>query len=227
VPGTHRITTVLGLAAVLAGTGAVGLATGTPAEAEPIVVRVDVAASGAADASRESLLARATREADRLAAERAAKLEAARKAKAEAERAAKAEAARKAKAEAARKAKLAAERKARAAAGSRSSVRSVAPSSGSTREIGRAMAAARGWTGTQWTCLNNLFTRESGWRTTAGSPSGAYGIPQALPGSKMAAAGSDWRTNPATQIAWGLNYIKGRYGTPCGAWSSFTSRGWY
>ena len=118
-------------------------------------------------------------------------------------------------------------RRAAEAKASRSSVRSIAPSSGSTREIGKRMAAARGWTGEQWTCLNNLWTRESGWRTTAAGYSGAYGIPQALPGSKMASAGSDWRTNPATQIEWGLNYISGRYGTPCGAWRAFQTKGWY
>lgn len=99
--------------------------------------------------------------------------------------------------------------------------------SGSARAIGKQLAAARGWTGQQWTCLDNLFTRESGWRTTAGNSSGAYGIPQALPGSKMSSAGSDWRTNPATQIRWGLSYVSGRYGTPCGAWSHFQSHHWY
>jgi hypothetical protein len=73
-----------------------------------------------------------------------------------------------------------------------------------------------------------LWTNESGWGTTeVNQSSGAYGIPQALPASKMAAAGSDWRTNPITQISWGLDYISGRYGSPCTAWSIFQSRGWY
>ena len=72
-----------------------------------------------------------------------------------------------------------------------------------------------------------LWNRESGWRTTAQNSSGAYGIPQALPGSKMASAGADWRTNAATQIKWGLGYISGRYGTPCGAWGHSQSTGWY
>ena len=66
-----------------------------------------------------------------------------------------------------------------------------------------------------------------GWRVNAANSSGAYGIPQALPGSKMASAGADWQTNPATQIAWGLGYIAGRYGTPCGAWDHSESNGWY
>lgn len=94
--------------------------------------------------------------------------------------------------------------------------------------IGQEMAAGYGWTGGQFQCLVQLWNHESGWRTTAGNQSsGAYGIPQSLPGSKMAAFGADWRTNPRTQIAWGLSYIAGRYGTPCGAWSHFQSRNWY
>ena len=99
---------------------------------------------------------------------------------------------------------------------------------GSTREIGQQMAAARGWTGSEWTCLESLWTKESGWDASATNPSsGAYGIPQSLPGSKMATAGSDWQSNPATQIEWGLDYISGRYGTPCGAWGHSQSVGWY
>jgi len=121
----------------------------------------------------------------------------------------------------------AAARKAAAARSARSSVRSIAPFTGSNRTLGRQMAAARGWTGDQWVCLNNLWTKESGWRHKAASTSGAYGIPQALPGSKMASAGSDWKTNPATQIEWGLNYIDNRYGTPCSAWRHFQAKRWY
>ncbi len=102
----------------------------------------------------------------------------------------------------------------------------TAVSSGDPRSIARAKLAARGWSG-QFSCLDSLWTRESGWRTTAANPSGAYGIPQALPGSKMASAGSDWRTNPATQIDWGLGYIASQYGSPCGAWSHFQSAGSY
>ncbi|GAA1731847.1 hypothetical protein GCM10009809_29100 [Isoptericola hypogeus] len=100
--------------------------------------------------------------------------------------------------------------------------------SGSTREIGQQLAAARGWTGSEWTCLESLWTKESNWDASAmNASSGAYGIPQSLPGSKMATAGSDWQTNPATQIEWGLDYIAGRYGTPCGAWGHSQSVGWY
>lgn len=100
--------------------------------------------------------------------------------------------------------------------------------SGSTRSIGKQMAAARGWSGSQWTCLESLWTKESGWNASAANPSsGAYGIPQSLPGSKMASAGSDWQSNPATQIEWGLGYIADVYGTPCGAWGHSQSVGWY
>ncbi|MDR2895042.1 MAG: ubiquitin-like domain-containing protein [Propionibacteriaceae bacterium] len=99
--------------------------------------------------------------------------------------------------------------------------------SGDAQAIAHQMLADRGWGEDQFSCLVSLWNRESGWRTNAANPSGAYGIPQALPGSKMAAFGADWKTNPATQIAWGLSYISGRYGTPCGAWGAFQSKGWY
>ena len=94
--------------------------------------------------------------------------------------------------------------------------------------LGKQMMLDAGYAESEWSCLYNLWMRESGWRTTAGNASsGAYGIPQSLPASKMAAYGSDYLTNPRTQISWGLSYIKGRYGTPCGAWSSFQAQGWY
>jgi uncharacterized protein YabE (DUF348 family) len=99
---------------------------------------------------------------------------------------------------------------------------------GSAQAIGRELAAARGWGDQQFACLVELWNRESGWRVNAGNKSsGAYGIPQALPGSKMASVASDWRTNPATQITWGLNYIANRYGTPCNADAKQRSQGWY
>ena len=88
------------------------------------------------------------------------------------------------------------------------------------------MLAGRGWSG-QFSCLDSLWSKESGWSTTAGNASGAYGIPQALPGSKMASAGPNWRTNASTQISWGLNYISSTYGSPCAAWSHSQSSGWY
>ncbi len=90
------------------------------------------------------------------------------------------------------------------------------------------MESKYSWDQSQHSCLVNLWNRESGWRHTADNPtSSAYGIPQALPGSKMASAGADWKTNPETQIKWGLKYIDKRYKTPCGAWSAFKKKGWY
>ncbi|MDT0115352.1 lytic transglycosylase domain-containing protein [Microbacterium sp. PRF11] len=92
----------------------------------------------------------------------------------------------------------------------------------------RGMLASRGWGDDQFSCLVSLWNKESGWNYRAyNAGSGAYGIPQALPGSKMSSAGADWETNAATQISWGLGYISGRYGTPCGAWGHSQSTGWY
>ena len=92
----------------------------------------------------------------------------------------------------------------------------------------RAMLAEFGFADSQFSCLSSLWTRESNWLYTATNPSsGAYGIPQSLPASKMASAGADYRTNPVTQIRWGLGYIKQVYGTPCGAWAHSQSTGWY
>lgn len=100
-------------------------------------------------------------------------------------------------------------------------------SGGSNRAIGKRMMLQR-WPASQWPALNSLWTKESGWRTTARNPSsGAYGIPQSLPASKMASAGSDWRTNPATQIKWGLGYISQRYGNPIAAWRHSQRTNWY
>jgi uncharacterized protein YabE (DUF348 family) len=98
---------------------------------------------------------------------------------------------------------------------------------GSAQDIARKLAAQRGWGDDQFSCLFQIWGHESGWRVNAQNPSGAYGIPQALPGDKMAAYGSDWQTNPTTQIKWGLDYIAGRYTTPCGAWSWWQANGWY
>ncbi|HEY8472890.1 MAG TPA: transglycosylase SLT domain-containing protein [Natronosporangium sp.] len=96
------------------------------------------------------------------------------------------------------------------------------------RAIGCALLLDNGFSLDQMSCLDSLWTKESGWNERAQNPSsGAYGIPQALPGDKMASHGDDWRTNPATQISWGLDYIAGRYGTPCGAWSHSQANGWY
>ncbi|MEU5668876.1 lytic transglycosylase domain-containing protein [Micromonospora sp. NPDC047762] len=96
------------------------------------------------------------------------------------------------------------------------------------RKVGCALMIDKGFGIAEFPCLEKLWTKESGWNHKANnSSSGAYGIPQSLPGSKMASVASDWRTNPATQIIWGLGYIKGRYKTPCGAWTYFQNNGHY
>ncbi|RXZ70511.1 lytic transglycosylase domain-containing protein [Agromyces albus] len=104
----------------------------------------------------------------------------------------------------------------------------VTPDPGSAQAYAAGAVAARGWGSSEFDCLVALWSKESGWRVNAyNASSGAYGIPQALPGSKMAIAGADWETNAGTQIEWGLMYISGRYGTPCGAWAHSTDVGWY
>ena len=100
--------------------------------------------------------------------------------------------------------------------------------SGSPQQIAEAMLGSFGWSSSQFSCLDPLWAHESGWSVTAyNAGSGAYGIPQALPGSRMASAGPDWQTSAATQIRWGLEYIKGTYGSPCGAWDHEQATGWY
>ena len=116
---------------------------------------------------------------------------------------------------------------------SRSASPSPAPSAGtpdpgSAKEVARSMLSQRGMDDSQYNCLVSLWQKESGWNVFAeNKSSGAYGIPQSLPGSKMATAGSDWATNAATQISWGLGYIEARYQTPCGAWTHSQAMNWY
>lgn len=115
----------------------------------------------------------------------------------------------------------------RAAAAARAS-REHARSGLSPQAIAQGMLAQFGWGQDQWGCLDALWSKESGWQVNASNAgSGAYGIPQALPGSKMASAGPDWQTNPATQIRWGLGYIAGRYGSPCAAWANSQAYNFY
>ena len=97
-----------------------------------------------------------------------------------------------------------------------------------SRKIGCALMLDKGFPIAEFPCLDQLWKHESGWNYRAeNKSSGAYGIPQALPGRKMASAGADWKTNPATQIKWGLGYVKGRYDSPCGAWGYFQNNGHY
>jgi hypothetical protein len=110
-------------------------------------------------------------------------------------------------------------------------VATTAPPSNPTaaQATAKAMLASFGFsTTTQWPCLYDLWERESTWNVYAENPvSGAYGIPQSLPGDKMASAGADWQTDATTQIKWGLGYIKTVYGTPCGAWQNEVNYGYY
>lgn len=97
------------------------------------------------------------------------------------------------------------------------------------RAIAKDLIAANyTWSEKQFTCLDQLWTRESHWNYKArNKTSGAHGIAQALPATKMEVVGTDWRTNPVTQISWGLKYISERYNTPCAAWSKFKRSNWY
>ncbi len=145
--------------------------------------------------------------------------------------AAEAEAARQAaeaEAEAARLAQAAAEKEA-ARKAARSLNRRAASAPPSSVPVGEVKQYAAGLVGAdQWGCLDALWQRESGWNPSAANrSSGAFGIPQALPGAKMASAGADWRTNPLTQVRWGVSYIDGRYGSACAAWQHSQSTGWY
>jgi hypothetical protein len=138
-------------------------------------------------------------------------------------------------ADAAEKAAKAAEvAKREAEAASRSQTRTTYPVPSSCKEftgnraLGCAVLLEAGHGLEQMPCLDKLWTKESHWTTTSeNKSSGAYGIPQALPGSKMATVGADWKSNPVTQIKWGLGYIKNRYGDPCTAWGHSLDTGWY
>ncbi|MER5498498.1 MULTISPECIES: transglycosylase SLT domain-containing protein [unclassified Streptomyces] len=122
------------------------------------------------------------------------------------------------------------EKKERAERASRSSIRSASSfATQGSYTVAEVQAMARQMVpGDQFQCFSNIVNHESTWNYRATNPSsGAYGLVQALPGSKMASAGADWQTNPATQIKWGLNYMDSRYGSPCGAWSFWQANHWY
>ena len=96
------------------------------------------------------------------------------------------------------------------------------------KALARALMPKYGLSSSEFDCLDNIWSQESGWNIHADNPtSSAYGIPQALPGSKMSSAGPDWENNPETQIRWGLGYIQSRYGSACEAWSYKQGAGWY
>jgi hypothetical protein len=102
------------------------------------------------------------------------------------------------------------------------------PDAGTAQAFAQTLTAQLGWGQDQYSCLVKLWDRESHWNALASNgSSGAYGIPQALPGSKMSSEGQDWATNPQTQIRWGVKYIAGRYHTPCTALVHSNNYGWY
>ena len=136
--------------------------------------------------------------------------------------------AKKAAEEAAAQAQREAEAAAAAAAEAAAAAAAANTPDGAKANARQIAAAEYGWDSGQFSCLESLWTRESGWNYQAyNSGSGATGIPQSLPGSKMASAGADWQTNATTQIRWGLQYINGSYGSPCAAWGHSQSTGWY
>ncbi|MGF1430561.1 transglycosylase SLT domain-containing protein [Kitasatospora sp. LaBMicrA B282] len=187
------------------------------------IANQSVAQQQAADAAA----LKAQQEAARLkaAADAQAKATADAQAKAAADQAAaQAKAAADAQAKAAAEAAAKAKAQSELAVTNTDSTPSVSVSPGSVQ----ALAASIVGDSTQFQCFSNIVTRESGWNYQAVNPSsGSYGLVQALPGSKMASAGADWRTNPATQIKWGLGYMNDRYGSPCGAWSFWQAHSWY
>jgi hypothetical protein len=219
---------VVAASSALAATWPAGATVGTAAAADylPINHVANSAQSGRFDRQLQAVKAVSTWQAE-LRAASAARAAAARKAAARKAAAARAAAKR---AAATRAAELAAQRQAarqQAPAQQVSAPPAPAQPSGSAQQIAAAMLGSFGWSSGQFSCLDSLWTRESGWSVTAQNPDGAYGIPQAYPGWKMASAGPDWQTNAATQIRWGLGYIAGMYGSPCGAWSHELATGWY
>ena len=219
--GTLTLATVMSVAGVTLSTGASAAGTAdaymTSVGASAATVQTSDQAS-ASSSLQQAFIASKTRA---IQAEHQQEVAAQKAAAAKAAEAAKAA---KAKADAAKAAKA----RAAADAAVRKQAASVATPSGSPRQIAQQMLSQYGWSSSQFSCLNPLWMHESGWSVSAENPSsGAYGIPQALPGSQMATAGGDWHTNAATQIKWGLTYIQDRYGSPCGAWAHEQSIGWY
>nr|WP_209314899.1 transglycosylase SLT domain-containing protein [Streptomyces bohaiensis] len=223
---------------------AVGVASGEDSSANDLEVvaadaslLVDIPAAGDAQLHTAALSLQAESQdhvaesLTRQSAEETARKAAAEKASAKkeaAEKAAAEEQAAKEKAE--REAKEKAEREAQEVAASRSTARSdISPPVQASYTKAEVQAMAQQIVGGgQYQCFSAIVTRESEWNHTATNPSsGAYGLMQALPGTKMASAGADWRTNPATQIKWGLNYMNERYGSPCGAWEFWQANHWY
>lgn len=230
----RRPAVTAGLALALIATGAVGVsADDAGAESQPFALSASASAQATEDAERRVTdAARISQERTGLNSQKAvlgAKAQAEAAAATRARAAADAAAARVARARAAAVAKARTEAVQKAARG-KARASAVAAAQKDPRSAARAMLGDHGWDESQWRCLNLLWEGESAWRHTAENrSSGAYGIPQSLPASKMAKFGADYRTNPLTQITWGLWYIDQSYGSPCGAWKSWNARSphWY
>jgi hypothetical protein len=220
VASATAVTTVGAVAGVASGSPQAASSDGIEATAADSTLLADIPGGGDTQAQTVSLTQQA--DAQSIAADAAARKsaqEAARKQAAESAAAKKAAAEKKA-----ADAKRAAEARA-----SRSSDRADLFGQQASYTVAEVQAMARQIVGAgQYQCFSNIVSRESGWNYRAtNAASGAYGLVQALPGSKMASAGADWRTNPATQIKWGLNYMNSRYGSPCGAWSFWQANHYY
>ncbi|WP_426365871.1 lytic transglycosylase domain-containing protein [Streptomyces sp. E-08] len=228
VASATAVTTVGAVVGVASGNAAQASDDNFEATAADTTLLADIPAGEQAQVQVSSLSqqadvqAAAADSAAKKSAEETARLRAAKDAEAKKEAADKAAAEEKAEKE--RKEKEAEERASRSAARDASSFSAQGSYSVSEiKSMARQMMASD-----QFQCFSNIVDHESGWNYRASNPSsGAYGLVQALPGSKMASAGADWQTNPATQIKWGLSYMDGRYGSPCGAWSFWQANRWY
>jgi heat shock protein HslJ len=219
---------VASVGVLLAGVAG-GVYLGQDQDAQQQDTQLNLAAQ-ADTAERDLLIERQAQHAAARASQRKAEADAAAKASREAKAAA--SKARKLEKAALKKKATAAAAKGKSSSGASKPYTGPIPSScneySGNRKIGCAILLDKGFKISEMPCLEKLFDKESGWNTKASNASsGAYGIPQALPGSKMASEGSDWKTSAATQIKWGIGYIKGRYKTPCGAWAHSESVGWY
>ncbi|WP_446459014.1 aggregation-promoting factor C-terminal-like domain-containing protein [Streptomyces zingiberis] len=227
VASATAVTTVGAVVGVASG-GTQASADSIEATAADATLLADIPAGNHAVAQTASLTQQA--DAQSLAAETEAKRsaeESARKQAAKDAAAKKAEADKKAAEERAKEREAA---EAKSAAASRSATRDASDFGvQSSYTVAQVQAMARQMVpADQFQCFSNIVDHESSWNYKASNPSsGAYGLMQALPGSKMSSAGADWQTNPATQIKWGLSYMDGRYGSPCGAWEFWQANNWY
>jgi hypothetical protein len=214
--GTLALATAISLTATLPGASSPAAASADAAYRSTTSQQA-TAPSSANGVAQAVMFARmrsieAARHQQELAAQQAAKAAAAKASAAKAAKAAKAAAA-----------KAAATKKAQPAR----QAAAITPT-GSPEQVAERMLSQFGWSSGQFSCLQPLWEHESGWSVTAENPSsGAYGIPQSLPGDKMASAGADWQTDATTQIRWGLGYVKSVYGTPCAAWQNEVNLGYY